>query len=134
MGLPRKWNFPLDRRAVERAVERQDPEELLLAFQSVTRSLDRMYNELYRVLRFLNASDTWDPGSIADGDEEAKEVAIEGAELTDYAFASFSLDVEDLQLSADVTAQDVVTCVLSNNTGGAIDLGSGTLHVRVWKR
>jgi len=38
-----------------------------------------------------------------------------------------------LQLGAAVTAANTVTCVLSNNTGGAIDLGSGTLKVMVIK-
>lgn len=80
------------------------------------------------------ASDTWDPASIADGDKEAKDVTVTGAALGDFAIASFSLDVADLQLSADVTAADTVTCVLSNNTGGAVDLGSGTVYIKVLKR
>jgi len=80
------------------------------------------------------ASDTWDPGSIADGDEEAKEVTVTGAALGDYAIASFSLDVADLVLDAQVTAANTVTCVLANNTGGAIDLAEGTVYVRVFKR
>jgi len=73
---------------------------------------------------------TWDPGSIADGDEEAKEITVTGALLGEFALASFSLDVQDLALSVSVTAADTVTAVLSNNTGGAIDLGSGTLRVK----
>jgi len=54
--------------------------------------------------------------------------------LGDYAMASFSLDVSDLVLDAQVTASDTVTCVLANNTGGAVDLASGTLYVRVLRR
>jgi hypothetical protein len=73
-------------------------------------------------------------GSIADGNEEAKEVTVTGAALGDYAVASFSLDVADLVLDAQVTAVDTVTCILANNTGGAIDLASGTVYVRVFKR
>lgn len=76
---------------------------------------------------------TWDPASIADGDEEAKEVTVTGAVLTDFAIASFSLDVEDLVLDAEVTAANKVTCVLANNTGGAIDLGEGTLYIKLFK-
>lgn len=74
---------------------------------------------------------TWNPASILDGDEVALEVTVPGATLGDFAFVSFSLDVADLQLTADVTAADTVTCLLSNNTGGAVDLGSGTVRVRV---
>lgn len=82
----------------------------------------------------LDASATWDAGSIADGDEEAKEVTVTGAALGDFAFASLSIDIADLQLSADVTAANTVTCILSNSTGGAIDLASATVYVRVLKR
>jgi len=85
------------------------------------------------VFDYIDASATWDPGSIADGDEEAKEVDVVGAELGDFALASFSKDVADLVLNAQVTATDKVTCVLANNTGGAIDLASGTLYIRVFK-
>ena len=82
----------------------------------------------------ISASDTWDPGSIADGDEEATDVTVTGAEVGDYALASFSNDVSDLTLDAQVTAADTVTCVLANNTGGAVDLASGTVYVRVFRR
>lgn len=79
----------------------------------------------------MTASATWDAGSILDGDEEAKEVTVAGAKLGDFAMASLSVDVADLQLTADVTAANTVTCVLSNSTGGAVDLGSATLRVKV---
>ena len=82
----------------------------------------------------LQGSVAWDPGSIADGDEEAKEVTVTGAALGDFAIASFSLDVADLVLNAQVTAADTVTCILANNTSGAVDLGSGTVYVKVIKK
>lgn len=81
----------------------------------------------------FTGSDTWNPASIADGNEEAKEVTVTGAALGDYAIASFSLDVADLVLDAQVTAANTVTCILANNTGGAIDLASGTVRVLVLK-
>jgi len=86
------------------------------------------------LLEDLYSSATWDPGSIADGDEEAKEVTVTGAALGDYAVASFSLDIADLVLDAQVTAANTVTCILANNTGDAVDLASGTVYVRVFKR
>jgi len=82
----------------------------------------------------LNAYASWNPGSIAAGGKEAKDITVTGAALGDFAIASFSLDVEDLILNAQVTAADTVTVVLANNTGGAINLGSGTVYVRVFKR
>lgn len=99
--------------------------------------LEKMYSALAVRINFnigQSGYTTWDPGSIADGDEEAKEVTVTNAVLGDFAIASFSLDVADLTLNAQVTAAGVVTCVLANNTGGAIDLGSGTLRAKVMKK
>ena len=73
-------------------------------------------------------SATWDPGSIANGSFEAKDITVTGAALGDYAIASFSLDVTDLQMSANVTAANTVTVVLTNNTGSAVNLASGTVR------
>ena len=74
---------------------------------------------------------TWDPGSIASGAEEVATATVTGATLGDFALASFSLDVTDLTLTAQVTATNTVTAQLTNNTGGAINLSSGTLSVLV---
>lgn len=82
-------------------------------------------------IRWLEAEDTWDPGSIADGDEEATEITVTGAALGDFVLVSFSLDVSDLALVGAVTAADTVTVQLLNNTGGAVDLAEGTVRVRV---
>ena len=46
---------------------------------------------------------------------------------------SFSLDVSDLTLTADVTAANTVTALLANNSGGAVNLSSGTVKVLVLK-
>jgi len=88
----------------------------------------------YQLELSYSGSATWDPGSIDDGDEEAKEVTVTGATLGDYALASFSLDVADLVLNAQVTAANTITCILANNTGGAVDLAEGTVYVQVIKR
>lgn len=71
------------------------------------------------------------PGVIADGNEEAFEVTVPGAQLGDFAFASFSVDVSDLAYRAAVTAADTVTVVLGNWTGGNVDLAACTLRVKV---
>ena len=73
-------------------------------------------------------SATWNPGSIAVGSFEAKDVTVTGAALGDYAIASFSLDVTDLQMSCNVTAANTVTVVLTNNTAAAVNLASGTVR------
>jgi hypothetical protein len=81
----------------------------------------------------LSGSVTWDAASIADGNEEAKELTVVGAELGDFVLSSLSADISDLVLDAQVTAADTVTAILANNTGGAVDLGSCTLSVLIVK-
>lgn len=82
----------------------------------------------------LEGSATWDPASIANGAEAATDVTVTGAALGDFALASFSLDVTGLVLDAQVTTANTVTCVLANNTGAAVNLSSGTVYVKVFKK
>jgi len=90
--------------------------------------------ELQKGQKMLTGSATWDAGSIADGNEEAQEITVTGAALGDFVIGvSFSLDVQDLQLTADVTAANTVTAVLSSS-GDTVDLASGTVRVVVMKR
>ena len=95
-------------------------------------SMGNIHEELQQGHEMNTGSVTWDPGEIADGNEEAKEITVVGAAIGDQVIGvSFSLDVEDLVLNAQVTGADVVTAVLVNNTGGTINLGSGTVRVTV---
>jgi hypothetical protein len=90
-------------------------------------------NSLEKFSDILSGSVTWDAASIADGNEEAKELTVVGAELGDFVLSSLSADISDLVLDAQVTAADTVTAILANNTGGAVDLGSCTLSVLIVK-
>jgi hypothetical protein len=82
----------------------------------------------------LVGSTTWDPGSIAANAKESKEITVTGATLGDFCIVAFSLDVLDLTLTGNVTASNIVTAVLHNNSVGAVDLGSGTISALVFKR
>lgn len=90
--------------------------------------------DLFGTMIALDGSVTWDAGSIADGDEEAKEVTVTGAALGDFVLSSLGVDVADLVLTGAVTAANTVTLVLANNTGGAVDLATTTAYARVIKR
>lgn len=94
--------------------------------------------QIERVLRnilanqvVLTGSDSWDVGSILDGDEAVKEITVTGAALGDFVLVSSSLDVADLALTGAVTAANTVTVQLLNNTGGALDILTPTIYVRV---
>jgi hypothetical protein len=82
----------------------------------------------------LSGDKAWDASSIADGDEEALEITVQGAALGDFVLSSLSIDVADLVLSGAVTAADTVTLILANNTGGAVDLGAATAYCLVIKK
>lgn len=70
---------------------------------------------------------TYDPANLVDGAGVTTTVAVDGAELGQVALATFSLDLQGITLTAWVSAADVVSVRFQNETGGAIDLGSGTL-------
>ncbi|MDE2096497.1 MAG: hypothetical protein KGL39_04565 [Patescibacteria group bacterium] len=98
----------------------------------VLRALNNLNQTIQSVfpLTTLTASKTYDPPSISSGASATTTVTVTGAVLGNMALASFSLDLAGLSLTSYVSAADTVTCVLSNLTGGAVDLASGTLSVR----
>lgn len=75
-------------------------------------------------------SATYDPASLADGDGATTTVTLTGAALGDAVVASFDKDLQGILLTAWVSAADTVSVRFQNETGGAIDLASGTLKVR----
>jgi hypothetical protein len=81
----------------------------------------------------LRATATWDPASVAAASSTTTTVALTGAALGDIVRCSFSLSLAGLVLSAYVSAVNTVTVVLSNPTGSAVDLGSGTVAVEILK-
>lgn len=81
----------------------------------------------------LRGSATYNPGSLADGAGETTTITVTGAALGDFAEASFSVDLQGITLTAWVSAANTVSVRLQNETGGTLDLASGTLRARVRK-
>lgn len=79
----------------------------------------------------LSGSAVFNPPSISSGTSSSTTIAVAGAALGNYVQASFSLDLQGLTVDAYVSAANTVTVVFSNLTGSPVDLGSGTLKVRV---
>jgi hypothetical protein len=79
----------------------------------------------------LFGSKTQDWASIADGASATTTVTVTGAAMGDFARAAMSVDLQGLTLAAYVSAANTVTVVATNASGSAVDLGSGTLRVRV---
>lgn len=83
----------------------------------------------------LFASTTYDPASLSTGTGVETDVTVTGAALGDYVDqVSFSLDTQGILLDGQVTALNTVTVRFQNETGGTIDLGSGTIRIRVRKQ
>lgn len=81
----------------------------------------------------FTGSTTYDPPNLADGAGTTTTVGAAGAALGDFALCSFSLDTQGIVLYAWVSSANVVSVRFQNESGGALDLGSGTLRVRVVK-
>jgi len=94
------------------------------------KSMDR----LLRVLQGLEGSKTFDPSNLADGTGETTTITVTGAALGDFAMASFSLNLQGITLTAWVSAADTVSVRMQNESGGALNLASGTLRARVIKQ
>lgn len=89
---------------------------------------DARYAQLSTVLQ---ASATYDPPSLADGVGTTTTVTCTGAALGGFARAAFSLDLQGISVTAYVSAANTVAVRFQNESGGTLDLASGTLKVRV---
>lgn len=92
---------------------------------AVGREDARSFREIFKSA--LPFSATVDFASALDGDESASDITVTGAALGDLVLVSPSIDVADLQLTGTVTAANTVTVVVSNSTGGTVDLASMTI-------
>lgn len=83
----------------------------------------------------LQGSKVFDWPSVATGAATSTTLTVTGAQIGDFCEASMSVAVAGgADLSAQVTAPDTVTVTLTNLTGGAVDLASGTLRAIVFVR
>lgn len=83
--------------------------------------------------RPLSALQVWDPPSLATGAQQSTTVTVTGALLGDAVDLAFSANLQGTRMWAEVTATDTVTIYHRNDTGGAVDVVSGTLVVSVKK-
>ncbi len=82
----------------------------------------------------LQGSATWNPGSLNDGvGETSSGITVTGAALGDFVLVSAPYDLQGITCNGYVSATNTVTIRLQNETGGTIDLASGTWKVKVIK-
>lgn len=83
---------------------------------------------------YFNGSLVWNPGNLVDGaGETSSSITIKGASLGDFVQVSAPYDLQGILAHAYVDATNSVKIRIQNETGGAIDLASGTWKVIVYK-
>ena len=86
------------------------------------------------ILQHLSATATWDPPSLNNGAVTSTTITVTGAGLGDIVNASHNqIGSNNVIVSAHVQAADTVRVVLRNDSGGTLNITSGTLRVNVWK-
>lgn len=78
----------------------------------------------------VTGSAVYDPGSLLDGQGVTTTVTVNGAELGNFVEVSFSLDLQGITVTGWVSAANTVSVRFQNETGGTIDLASGTIKAR----
>lgn len=104
------------------------------AFSLPAPPADALYMELWNGTSMgadMLAYASIDPASIAAGASLTGTVTVGGALLGDEARIAFGVSLAGLSAVAYVSAADTVTWVLTNLTGGAVDLAASLCQVRV---
>lgn len=79
----------------------------------------------------LGGSATYDPPSLANQAGASTTVTVAGAALGDFVLVSFSNALQGITVTAYVSSANTCSIRFQNDTGGTIDLASGTLAVKV---
>jgi hypothetical protein len=83
-----------------------------------------------RIHRYASA--TVDPASLNDGEGSSiSTITVTGASLGDFVKVSHSTNLGGVLLQAWVSATNTVSYRFQNETGGTVDIASGTLRVEV---
>lgn len=90
------------------------------------------FTPFYRAPQVIVGTNTWDPGSLATGASESRNVTVSGAVVGQPALAGLSTIATGVGITATVTTTSNVVVTITNLTAtNPIDLGSGTVTVQV---
>lgn len=93
---------------------------------------DNSGNETNATDYIFRGTATYNPASIPDRGAASTTVTCTGAKLGMHARASFSLDLQGITQTAYVSSANTVTVRFQNESGGAVDLASGTIRVQAF--
>lgn len=74
----------------------------------------------------LSGSATLDPTSLVDGAGATMTITVTGAALGDFAMVAAPYDLSGISVTAYVSAASTVSVRIQNESGGTLDLASGT--------
>lgn len=83
--------------------------------------------------RVLSGSKTFDWASLASATQQSTTVTVTGAAVGDTVVVSHSTSLGGTRIWGEVTSANTVTVYQRNDTGGAVDVTSGTLKAVVTK-
>lgn len=102
--------------------------DLLVQFNKAIDDLEK----LRAAVGGLTGSATYDAANLADGAGATTTVTVTGAAVGDFVTGvAHSVDLAGISVTAWVSAANTVSVRFQNESGGALDLASGTLRVRV---
>lgn len=98
-----------------------------------TRQARRQFPDVFKdVITYQGTLDLGD-AATGSGTFASSDVTVKGAALGDFVIVSLGVDTVDAVVAGAVTASNVVTVTLLNNTAGAVNLASTTVRIVVLK-
>jgi len=79
----------------------------------------------------ISGSAVYDAANLIDAAGVTTTVTATGAALGDFVLVAHSVDLAGISVTGYVSAADTVTVRFQSESGGAIDLASGIIRVRV---
>lgn len=100
---------------------------------ATTGATRRQFQSVFsEVLTYTAALDLGD-AATGSGTFASADVTVPGAALGDFVVVSLAVDTVDTAVVGAVTAANVVTVTVLNNTAGAVNLASATVRIAVLK-
>ena len=81
--------------------------------------------------KVLNGTAVLDPISLVDGAGETLVITVTGAVVGDFVLVAPGVDLQELMISASVTAADTVEVRLQNESTATVNLASSTWKAKV---
>lgn len=101
--------------------------------QHIHNGTDSKQIDFKDLLGVIDAKITYNPGSLIDGAGETADFTVKGARLGDFVLISAPYNLQGIIATGYVKASDTISIRLQNETGGTIDLASGSWRARVIK-